>query len=140
MFQPYDHGGSNSHTRNDIFSIIGSASKQMLLASNPAYLELFEENLRLKVELEVERCGLKIHSCTKKNLIIGHPPFNPSSFMMSGSKLVIPDPPPPCDRDDFPDVGWWTRTEWTTYVEKQKEGLTNSKLGFRTVLHFRLHG
>lgn len=30
----------------------------MLSASNPAYMELFEENLWLKVELEAERCDL----------------------------------------------------------------------------------
>ena len=56
--QPRGHEGSNSHIRDDIFSVIGSASKQMLLASNPAYLELFKENLRLKAELEAERYGM----------------------------------------------------------------------------------
>jgi hypothetical protein len=46
----------NSHPQDDRLSIIGSASKQMLLASkNSAYFELFEENMRLKVELEAKK-------------------------------------------------------------------------------------
>lgn len=48
-------------------------------------------------------------------------------------KLVIPDSPPPCDQDDFPDVSWWTRTEWTAYIEKQREkGHSIPKLRFIT--------
>ena len=56
--QPCGHEGSNSHIRDEIFSVIGSASKQMLLASNSVYLELFEENLWLKAELEAKRYGM----------------------------------------------------------------------------------
>lgn len=83
----------------------------------------------------------KILLYTKENLNVQqlHPPFNPSSSSVtamsgiSGSKLVIPDPPPQCDRDDFPDVSWWTRSEWTIYVEKQRaKGLSHSKLRFIT--------
>ena len=47
---------------------------------------------------------------------------------MSGLKLVIPDLPPPCVRDDFLDVGG--HTEWNANVEA--EGLKNSKLRFIT--------
>lgn len=68
------------------------------------------------------------------------------STTILGSNLLTPDPPPPCDRDDFPGLSWWTHTEWITYVEKQTWRQKESKSRSwglshrRTVLRFRLNG
>ena len=35
--------------------------------------------------------------------------------------LIIPNPPPPCDQDDFEDVRFWTRAKWNAFTEKQRE-------------------
>jgi hypothetical protein len=45
--------------------------------------------------------------------------------------LIIPNPPPSCNQDDFPDVRFWTRSEWNEYVDKENEnGRNPSKVGF----------
>lgn len=60
-------------------------------------------------------------------------PSFPGMSASHSSELVIPDPPPPCHRSDFLDVSWWTRKDWTTYVEKQREKGNNiRKLQFIT--------
>jgi hypothetical protein len=37
------------------------------------------------------------------------------------SRLVIPDSPPECHQDDYEDVQFWTRAEWTQYEHKKRE-------------------
>jgi hypothetical protein len=46
---------SRNHKQEDNLTIIGSASSQMLLASeNAAYFEFFQDNMRLKAELNAK--------------------------------------------------------------------------------------
>jgi hypothetical protein len=46
---------SRNHKQEDNLTIIGSASSQMFLASeNAAYFELFQDNMRLKAELNAK--------------------------------------------------------------------------------------
>ena len=37
------------------------------------------------------------------------------------SQLIIPDSPPPCYQEDYEDVQFWTRAEWTQYEHKKRE-------------------
>ncbi|KAF8962357.1 hypothetical protein BDZ97DRAFT_1825778 [Flammula alnicola] len=121
----------NHLLRDDILNLVGSASKQMLLASeNPAFFQLFEENIRLKADLNA-KAELLSHLKEKDKIPIINPPS--SSTKPSQFTLVIPDSPPPCDRTDFPDVRFWNRKEWSAYIQKQQaNGSLLKKLRFVT--------
>ena len=47
--------------------------------------------------------------------------------------LSIPTPPPPLERNDFPDIPFWTTKEWNTYKTiRQRRNETIRKLAFIT--------
>lgn len=130
---PYRSDDTSRHhgQENDLI-IVRSASKQVLLASgNAAYFELFQENMQLKAELGAKK-ELVAHLMEKdKFLAFNQPPPPSTTNRSSPSTLVVPIPPPSCDRNDFEDVKFWTRAEWNTYIDRQNEkGNTPSKLGF----------
>lgn len=52
----------------------------------------------------------------------------PSEF-----QLVTPAPPFPCNQEDYADVRFWTRAEWTEYERKENaKGVRPNKLSFIT--------
>ncbi|KDR76789.1 hypothetical protein GALMADRAFT_139667 [Galerina marginata CBS 339.88] len=147
------HGqeGLQNHARDDDFSIIGSASRQMLLASdNVAYTRLLEDNMQLKAELKAQmyvfinymrsnslkktaaRILVELLKEKTKTVAPSDPAPPPSTLgQPANHKFTIPDSPPLYDEDDFEDVKFWTRREWNTFVDKQREkGISTPKLGF----------
>ena len=82
---------------------------------------------------EVSTRELVAHLKEKDKLLPVNQSFAPSSTTNrpSLSMLAIPNPPPPCNQDDFQGIQFWTRSRWNLYVDKENEnGRNPSKLGF----------
>ncbi|KAF8154952.1 hypothetical protein B0H34DRAFT_860719 [Crassisporium funariophilum] len=129
------HGqeGLQNRARDNNFSIIGSASRQMLLASdNVAYTRLLEENMQLKAELKAQMILVELLKEKAKTVAPSDPVSSPPTLgQPANHKFTIPDSPPLYNEDDFEDVKFWTRREWSTFVDKQREkGISTPKLGF----------
>jgi hypothetical protein len=61
------------------------------------------------------------------------PVSNPSASTPSDIVLVIPPSPAPCEQDDYPDIHFWNRREWTAYIQNQQvKGNSIKKLRFIT--------
>lgn len=87
------------------------------------------------------RIYLKYYFVRKLSNLKGNYIAAPLSIPSSSSRispsdptaLIIPEAPIPCDRSDFLDVGWWTRKDWVSFVEKQRvNGSGFRKLQFIT--------
>jgi hypothetical protein len=66
------------------------------------------------------------HLKEKDKIPIANHPIASSSTSNQPNTLVIPNPPPPCDQDDFEDVRFWTRAEWNAFTEKQRDVVVSS--------------
>lgn len=152
--QNYGRDAPRTHIHNDRLAVIGATLHQMLLASqNSAYLELLEDNMHLKADVASKIYVFTHYMCiyvltniftsdliaylkerdSKVPILIANQPSTSSSTLIwpLADTLIIPDPLPSCNQDDFNQVPFWTWTEWNKFTKNQhKKGGTPHTLVF----------
>ncbi|KAF8956678.1 hypothetical protein BDZ97DRAFT_1925217 [Flammula alnicola] len=125
------------HGQQDALSVVGSASKEMLFASqNHAYMDLFQECMRLRAELDAKReiiSLLKDRNTTPSQAPLSLPSSSVRPPESSHHTLTLPPSPPLYCEEDCENEPYYDKPQWRKHIQSERsKGNNPSRLKFLT--------